>query len=272
MGEGNARYSPIASTSRTAKSLIPPIFPKKQRPYPAVAGARPRLPPSRRKGGSLGRRSEAAAGADGAGRDGAIRTRRPEGCNAPRPWDREQPPSDPGDGRRRPCPRRADRVTCQQQATAPARRKPAARSVCLSPKRYSNSLIRAKARALRHASHNRPGNSAAPTPAPFLDPTRRPHAQGSPTPTRPRPGPAARPARRHDRRVDEPAPPAPPGFHRKEAAGATVPARPGLPSIYLPLVRTNEHNVTPRYGRNNPLRYQKTNESGDRLDQTGSPL
>jgi hypothetical protein len=46
----------------------------------------------------------------------------------------------------------------------------------------------------------------------------------------------------------------------------------GLPSINLPLVWTNEHNVTPRYGRNNPLRYQKTNESGDRLDQTGSPL
>ena len=46
----------------------------------------------------------------------------------------------------------------------------------------------------------------------------------------------------------------------------------GLPSINLPLVWTNEQNVTPRYGRNNPLRYQKTNESGDRLDQTGSPL
>ena len=46
----------------------------------------------------------------------------------------------------------------------------------------------------------------------------------------------------------------------------------GRPSIGLPLVWTNEHNVTPRYGRNTPLRYQKTNESGDRLDQTGSRL
>jgi len=44
------------------------------------------------------------------------------------------------------------------------------------------------------------------------------------------------------------------------------------PSIGLPLIWTNEHNVTPRYGRNNPLRYQKTNESEDRLDQTGSRL
>jgi len=46
----------------------------------------------------------------------------------------------------------------------------------------------------------------------------------------------------------------------------------GRPSIGLPLIWTNEHNVTPRYGRNNPLRYQKTNESSDRLDQTGPPL
>ncbi len=46
----------------------------------------------------------------------------------------------------------------------------------------------------------------------------------------------------------------------------------GRPSIGLPLIWTNEHNVTPRYGRNNPLRYQKTNESEDRLDQTGSRL
>ncbi len=46
----------------------------------------------------------------------------------------------------------------------------------------------------------------------------------------------------------------------------------GRPSIGLPLVWTNEHNVTPRYGRNNPLRYQKTNELGDRLDQSGSRL
>lgn len=46
----------------------------------------------------------------------------------------------------------------------------------------------------------------------------------------------------------------------------------GRPSIGLPLVWTNVHNVTPRYGRNNPLRYQKTNESLDRLDQSGSPL
>ena len=46
----------------------------------------------------------------------------------------------------------------------------------------------------------------------------------------------------------------------------------GRPSIGLPLVWTNEQNVTPRYGRNNPLRYQKTNESIDRLDQTGSRL
>ncbi len=46
----------------------------------------------------------------------------------------------------------------------------------------------------------------------------------------------------------------------------------GLPSIGLPLIWTNEHNVTPRYGRNNPLRYQKTNESGERLDQIGSRL
>jgi len=46
----------------------------------------------------------------------------------------------------------------------------------------------------------------------------------------------------------------------------------GLPSIGLPLIWTNEQNVTPRYGRNNPLRYQKTNESPDRLDQSGSPL
>jgi hypothetical protein len=46
----------------------------------------------------------------------------------------------------------------------------------------------------------------------------------------------------------------------------------GRPSIGLPLIWTNEHNVTPRYGRNNPLRYQKTNESLDRLDQSGSRL
>ena len=46
----------------------------------------------------------------------------------------------------------------------------------------------------------------------------------------------------------------------------------GRPSIGLPLVWTNEHKVTPRYGRNNPLRYQKTNESPQRLDQTGSRL
>jgi hypothetical protein len=46
----------------------------------------------------------------------------------------------------------------------------------------------------------------------------------------------------------------------------------GRPSIGLPLVWTNVHNVTPRYGRNNPLRYQKTNELPDRLDQSGSPL
>jgi hypothetical protein len=46
----------------------------------------------------------------------------------------------------------------------------------------------------------------------------------------------------------------------------------GRPSIGLPLIWTNEQNVTPRYGRNNPLRYQKTNESPPRLDQTGSRL
>jgi len=46
----------------------------------------------------------------------------------------------------------------------------------------------------------------------------------------------------------------------------------GRPSIGLPLVWTNEQKVTPRYGRNNPLRYQKTNETADRLDQTGSRL
>ncbi len=46
----------------------------------------------------------------------------------------------------------------------------------------------------------------------------------------------------------------------------------GRPSIGLPLIWTNEHNVTPRYGRNNPLRYQKTNESPPCLDQTGSRL
>lgn len=46
----------------------------------------------------------------------------------------------------------------------------------------------------------------------------------------------------------------------------------GLPSIGLPLVWTEAHNVTPRYGRNNPLRYQKTNPSSPRLDQSGSPL
>lgn len=44
------------------------------------------------------------------------------------------------------------------------------------------------------------------------------------------------------------------------------------PSIGLPLVWTDVHNVTPRCGHNNPLRYQKTNESLDRLDQSGSPL
>lgn len=46
----------------------------------------------------------------------------------------------------------------------------------------------------------------------------------------------------------------------------------GLPSIGLPLIWTNEQKVTPRYGRNNPLRYQKTNESPDRLDQSRSRL
>ena len=46
----------------------------------------------------------------------------------------------------------------------------------------------------------------------------------------------------------------------------------GLPSIGLPLIWTNEHNVTPRYGRNNPVRYQKANELPDCLDQTGSRL
>jgi hypothetical protein len=46
----------------------------------------------------------------------------------------------------------------------------------------------------------------------------------------------------------------------------------GRPSIGLPLVWTNVHNVTPRYGRNNPLRYQKTNELPDRLDQSGARL
>jgi hypothetical protein len=46
----------------------------------------------------------------------------------------------------------------------------------------------------------------------------------------------------------------------------------GLPSIGLPLVWTDEQNVTPRYGRNNPLRYQKTNQAPPCLDQSGSPL
>ena len=46
----------------------------------------------------------------------------------------------------------------------------------------------------------------------------------------------------------------------------------GLPSIGLPPIQTTGPNVTPRYGRNNPLRYQRTNESDDRLDQSGSRL
>jgi hypothetical protein len=46
----------------------------------------------------------------------------------------------------------------------------------------------------------------------------------------------------------------------------------GLPSIGLPLVWTEAHNATPRYGRNNPLRYQKTNQAPPCLDQSGSPL
>ena len=46
----------------------------------------------------------------------------------------------------------------------------------------------------------------------------------------------------------------------------------GCPSIGLALVRTSEQKVTPRYGPNNPLRYQKTNEADDRLDQSGSRL
>ena len=46
----------------------------------------------------------------------------------------------------------------------------------------------------------------------------------------------------------------------------------GRPSIGVPLVWSSEPRVKPRYGRNNPLRYQKTNETEDRLDQSGSRL
>ncbi len=67
MGEGSGGDSPIASIFRAINPLFPLHFQKIQRPQPAIGRPRPRLPPSRRKGGSLGRRSEAAAGAVGAG-------------------------------------------------------------------------------------------------------------------------------------------------------------------------------------------------------------
>lgn len=69
---GSADNPPIASISRIHNPLFFCAFQKLQRHQPAKAGACGRLSPSRRKGGSLGRRTEAAAGAEGAGRTGTI--------------------------------------------------------------------------------------------------------------------------------------------------------------------------------------------------------
>jgi len=67
-GEGRrAGHPPIVSIFRATNPLTSLIFQKMQRHQPAIGRPAAILPPSRRTGGSLGRRSEAAAGADGAG-------------------------------------------------------------------------------------------------------------------------------------------------------------------------------------------------------------
>ncbi len=99
-----------------------PFFTRK---LPAPPPARATLPLSRRTGGSLGRRSVAAAGADGAG---ATRSQIPYGGRLPRgcevePGARPDGPgagrstrTGPGDGRCHPCPPRADGPLVKSEA------------------------------------------------------------------------------------------------------------------------------------------------------------
>ncbi len=99
-------------------------FPKTTRKKPAPPPPRATIPLSRRPGGSLGRRSAAAAGADGAGatRSQTLRGRLPRGCEV-EPGARPDGPgagrstrTGPGDGRCHPCPPRADGPLVKSEA------------------------------------------------------------------------------------------------------------------------------------------------------------
>ena len=100
------------------------LLPKTTRKFPALVPARATIPLSRRPGGSLGRRSVAAAGADGAGatRSQILRGRVPRGCEV-EPGARPDGPgagrstrTGPGDGRCHPCPPRADGPLVKSEA------------------------------------------------------------------------------------------------------------------------------------------------------------
>mgnify|MGYP003625255376 CR=1 FL=1 len=101
---------------RYSNPLLFNHLPFSPRKIPALVPARAIIPLSRRTGGSLGRRSAAAAGADGAGatRSQTLRGRLPRGCEV-EPGGRPDGPgagrstrTGPGDGRCHPCPPRAD--------------------------------------------------------------------------------------------------------------------------------------------------------------------
>ena len=163
----SADNPPTPNISRAANLLISPAFKKIQRHQPALGSRRPRLPLVPSQGGSLGRRSEAAAGADGAGSRCANRGAGPgpvaSGGSAgrgggpggiPRPFEDclvGQP------ARRRRCGKARTRPPdASFRKTSRAERLSFAETVF-------STLIRAKARALRHASRSTARKRAAPS-------------------------------------------------------------------------------------------------------------
>ena len=142
-----------------------PINPltKSPRKKPALVPPRAIIPLSRRPGGSLGRRSAAAAGADGAGatRSQTLRGRLPRGCEVEpgeKPDGRgggEDTRTGPGDGRCHPCPPCAEGPLVNSEAHGPRMWKPVRAERLTFAETVFLVLFRAKARRSANAPHRR---------------------------------------------------------------------------------------------------------------------
>ncbi len=157
---GSADNPPIASVSRIRNPLFFCAFHKMQRHQPAIGGpvGDSPVPPQ----GRLARPANRSGGGSGWSGVSLCKQGEPDRTGdllrVGRPGWRTGgiPRSFQGSGSSPDLPVGGAAVRPQYGHPTQASGKPTARSVCLSPKRYFYPLIRAKARALRHASRPAP--------------------------------------------------------------------------------------------------------------------